>query len=339
VFTSGALALLELLQARPGLTGPELARRLEVDPRTVRRQVRALEALGIPVVAERGRHGGYRLAPGYRLPPLMLTGDEAIAVVLGLLAAERTGLHAAATAVHGARAKIERVLPAELRDRVAAVAGTLGFTDAGRRAEHPAAAADVLLALGEAVRRERRVRIRYTSWRGERTERELDPFGLVFHAGRWYVTGRDLLRDGIRTFRVDRIGRARVLGPGSAPPEGFEPVHTVLDGIGAVGWAVPVRVVLHAPPEQVRARLPRTAGRLRAHPDGTLLTTRAEHLDGMALMLAGLGPRFTVLEPDELRDRVRELAARLLADTATPPPGPADPVVGVERPGLAGDTL
>src|SRR5690242_639629 len=119
------LALLELLQARPGLTGPELAARLEVDVRTVRRYVAALEGLGLPVVAERGRYGGYRLLPGYKLPPLMLSGDEAVAVVLGLLAAERTGMHAAAPAVASARAKVERVLPGELRDRVAAVAGAL----------------------------------------------------------------------------------------------------------------------------------------------------------------------------------------------------------------------
>ncbi|WP_308191059.1 helix-turn-helix transcriptional regulator [Pseudonocardia terrae] len=92
------LALLELLQARPGLTGPELAGRLAVDVRTVRRYVAALEGLGVPVVAGRGRYGGYRLLPGYKVPPLMLSGDEAVAVVLGLLAAERTGMHAAAPA-------------------------------------------------------------------------------------------------------------------------------------------------------------------------------------------------------------------------------------------------
>lgn len=154
-------ALPELLQARPGLTGPELAQRLEIDERTVRRHVRTLEEIGVPVVASRGRYGGYRLLSGYRLPPLMLSGDEAVAVVLGLLAAERTGLHAAAPAVAGARTKIGRVLPDALRDQVEAVAEVLGSTAPARPAAAPDSA--VLLALGAAARDGDRVRIGYRS--------------------------------------------------------------------------------------------------------------------------------------------------------------------------------
>ncbi|MDT7623187.1 MAG: hypothetical protein QOF99_4088 [Pseudonocardiales bacterium] len=311
------LALLELLQARPGLTGPELAARLEIHPRTVRRHLAALESLGVPVVADRGRHGGYRLLPGYKLPPLMLTGDEAVAVVLGLLAAERTGLHTAAPAMHSAQAKIDRVLPAELRARTRAVADTLGFS-ASARVAASAPAADVLLTLGESTRDRRRVRLEYTSWSGAVSERELDPFGLVFHAGRWYVTGHDQLRGAVRTFRLDRIASVRQVGAGTAPPAGFDPVGTVVASIAAVPWATAVEVLLHAPAEEVRARLPRTAGTLEARPGGTLLRARAENLDGMATMLAGLGWRFTVHSPDELRTAVRELARQLTADVSEP---------------------
>jgi predicted DNA-binding transcriptional regulator YafY len=308
------LALLELLQAHPGLTGPQLAARLEIDPRTVRRLIATLEDLGVPVLATRGRYGGYRLMPGYKLPPLMLTRDEAVAVVLGLLAAELTGLHAAATSLAGARAKIDRVLPDELRERTRAVAETLGFS---MRTRQPAAPdAHVLLTLGEAVRDHRRVRIGYTSWRGQASERELDPFGLVFHAGRWYVTGHDHRGGGVRTFRLDRIAAADPVGAGSPPPEGFDAVGTVMAGIAEVPWATAVTIVLHAPLDQVRARVPRTAGTLEPHPDGTLLRGRAERLDGLAQMLAGLGWRFTVLEPDRLRAEVRALADRLTADAA-----------------------
>lgn len=310
------LALLELLQAHPGLTGPQLAARLGVHQRTVRRHLAALEGLGVPVVGDRGRYGGYRLAPGYKLPPLMLTGDEAVAVVLGLLAAERTGLHTAAPAVAGARAKIERVLPGELRDRVGAVADTLGFSGTPRAAA--GSSAEVLLTLGEAVRDHRRVQIRYTSWSGSTTARELDPFGLVFHAGRWYLTGHDLLRDQVRTFRLDRVESVRQVGLGRPPPAGFDPVDAVVAGIGAVAWATEVEVVLHAPAAQVRARLPRSVGSLDEHPDGTLLRARAERLDGMARMLAGLGWRFTVHRPEELRAEVRELARRLVEDAIEP---------------------
>jgi len=315
------LALLELLQARPGLTGPELAARLEIDQRTVRRHLATLEALGVPVVAERGRYGGYRLLPGYKLPPLMLTGDEAVAVVLGLLAAVRTGLHTAAPAVASAQAKIDRVLPAELRERTRAVADTLGFSTSARAAVG-APAAEVLLALGQATRDHRRVRLRYTSWAGEASERELDPFGLVFHAGRWYVTGHDRLRDAVRTFRLDRIGEVREVGAAVAPPAGFDAVGTVVAGLAGVTWANPVEVLLHAPLTEVRARLPRTAGELAARPGGTLLRARAERLDGMASMLAGLGWRFTVYSPDALRAAVRELARRLAEDAAAPDDGP-----------------
>ncbi|MCE0765335.1 YafY family transcriptional regulator [Pseudonocardia kujensis] len=313
------LALLELLQARPGLTGPELAGRLEVDVRTVRRYVAALEGLGVPVVAERGRYGGYRLLPGYKLPPLMLSGDEAVAVVLGLLAAERTGMHAAAPAVASARAKVERVLPAELRDRVAAVAGTLGFTTAARDGTAPAA--DVLLALGEAVRDRRRVRLDYRSWRGEESTRELDPYGLVFHSGRWYVTGHDHRRGAVRTFRLDRVARVGPPGAGFVAPEGFDPVAHVVAGLAGVPYRFEVEVLVQGPPDDVARRWPAWLGAVEPHPGGALLRARAEDPDGMARALAGLAWRFTVLRPDEVREAVARLAARLAEDALDPAPG------------------
>lgn len=123
--TTRVLTVLELLQARGRLSGPELAERLEVDLRTVRRYVTMLQDLGIPVEAERGRHGGYRLRPGFRLPPLLFTDDEALAVMLGLLVARRLGLIADASTVEGALAKVERALPPDVRGRVSAVQETL----------------------------------------------------------------------------------------------------------------------------------------------------------------------------------------------------------------------
>src|SRR5262245_25315554 len=136
--TTRLLTVLELLQARPYLSGAELARRLEVDGRTVRRYVMMLQDMGIPVEATHGRHGGYRLRPGFKLPPLMFTEEEALAVTLGLLGARQMGLAATAPATEGALAKIERVLPLAVGERISGLQETIGFT---QRAAHPAPAA------------------------------------------------------------------------------------------------------------------------------------------------------------------------------------------------------
>src|SRR5918996_2473463 len=178
--TDRVLELLEALQDRPAVSGPELATRLGVDTRTVRRDVESLRSLGIPVEAERGPAGGYRLRPGYRMPPLMLTEAEATAVALGLITARRDGLDA-----DGALAKIHRVLPDKVRLRVEALEQTLGFTGTAHEAMAPRG--EHLLLLAEAARRGRRVRARYTASDGFDSERELSPWGVVAHQARWYV--------------------------------------------------------------------------------------------------------------------------------------------------------
>ena len=305
--TTRVLAMLELLQARHQLSGAELAARLGVDQRTVRRYAVRLADLGIPVAAERGRHGGYRLMPGYRLPPLMLTDDEAAAVVLALLAAERLGHPAAGLAT--ALAKIQRVLPAALSDRIAALRQTLGFTAPVR----PGVAPDTgtVLTLASAASQRHRVRLRYRSVAGRDSERDLDPYGLVLHAGRWYVTGLDSRSGEIRTFRVDRVLSARLAGAGFDPPEGFDPVQQVARSLAAVPYAHEVEVVLATTLDEARRRIPPTAATLTETDGGVLLTARAEHLPGAAVMLAGLGWAFTIRRPAELRDEITALAGRL----------------------------
>ncbi|MBO2456968.1 YafY family transcriptional regulator [Actinomadura sp. LCR2-06] len=312
--------MLELLQAHHHLTGTDLARRLGVDERTVRRYAARLDDLGVPVVAERGRHGGYRLMPGYKLPPLMLTDDEAVAVVLGLLAGRRLGLPGQAT--ESALAKVQRVLPAALSGRVQALRETLGFTLAARDAAAPSTG--VLLTLAAAVRERRRVRLRYRSWQGADSERDLDPYGLVFHSGRWYATGHDHRSGEVRTFRVDRIASAEpataetgtaVTGTAEAGdyeiPADADPVGHVTRSLAGVPWAHEVEVLLETTLEQARRRIPATVATLTETGGGVLMTTRAEHLDGMARMLAGLGMPFVVRRPAELRGHVRDLARHL----------------------------
>ena len=308
--TTRVLTLLELLQANPRLGGTELAERLGVDPRTVRRDVARLQELGIPVVAERGRYGGYRLLPGYKLPPLMLTDDEATAVVLGLLAGRRLGLATSTPgAADSALAKLTRVLPAALRERTEAVQATLDFTLPARPGRAPATA--TVLVLAEATRRRRRVHLRYRSFKGRDSERDLDPYGLVFHAGRWYVTGLDHASGEVRTFRLDRILAAEPGTAGFDVPDQFDPVGQVADALARAPWTWDVQVLLAVPIEEARRRLPPGVATLAEAEGGVLLRARAERLDGMARMLAGLGWPFTIVTPDELRTEVLALAGRL----------------------------
>ena len=154
--TSRLLELLELLQAQPAVTGREIADRLGIDARTVRRYITALRDLGIPVAGQRGAGGGYAMRPGFRLPPLMLSDDEAVAVALGVVAAGRLGLAGSPGSVETARVKIHRALPDALRLRVEALEAALDFT-AGARSTVPVAG-DTALLLAGAIRRRRRLR-------------------------------------------------------------------------------------------------------------------------------------------------------------------------------------
>jgi len=309
--------MLELLQAQRSMTTTELAQRLDVDERTVRRYAVTLADMGVPVTGVRGRYGGYRLTPGYKLPPLMLTDDEAVAVALGLVAADRIGLSTQAPATSSALAKIQRVLPAALAERLAAVVEALGFT-LHKREPGSRPVTSTLLDLGEATRSHRRVRLDYRSWRGAASSRDVDPYGLVFHAGYWYVPGLDHQSGEVRTFRLDRIDGMRLLGEQFQPPTDFNPVAHVLESLARVPYTWLVEVLLETDLATARARLPVTVAHVEEADGGVLLRSRAERLDGMAQLLSGLGWPFTVVQPAELRDEVAAHARRL-ADYARRP--------------------
>ena len=310
--TARLLELLELLQAQTLTTGREIAERLDIDGRTVRRYVSALQALGIPVEGQRGVGGGYRIRPGFRLPPLMLSDDEAVVVALGVIAAGRLGLTASPETVDTAQAKIHRVLPDALRRRVEALEATLDFTSSAP-AGAPVAGETVLL-VADAIRRRRRLRAAYRSFSGENTRRELSPHGLVVHSGRWYLAAFDHDRDDMRTFRVDRMRRPRVgEGVAFAPPDGFDAVAHVSRSLARVPWPFEVEVLLDLPLQEATRRLPATLAELVERDGGTLLRMRVSSLDWTASVLSGLGCDFTILGPDELRTSVRAFAERLAA--------------------------
>ena len=309
--TSRLLELLELLQTRPLTTGREIADQLGIDSRTARRYVGVLQSLGIPVEGQRGVGGGYRIRPGYRLPPLMLGDEEAVVVVLGLLATRGSGADGSSAAVDGALAKINRVLPTTLRRQVEALAETLDFTTTRRGTP---ADAGVVLLLADAIRRHRRLRTAYRTFAGDESERELSPYGLVVHRGRWYLAAHDHLRDDLRTFRVDRMSQTALAeGPFAAPPEGFDAVAHVTRALASVPWTWTVEVLLDLPLDAAAKRIPATLAELADDPDGTLLRMRVDSLDWMATVLAGLDCGFTIRSPDELRGSVRALGERLAA--------------------------
>src|ERR1700678_340237 len=289
------LTLLELLQSGGVRTVAELADRLGVDGRTVRRYVDHLLDLGVPVESVRGRYGGYRLAAGYRLPPLMLSDEEALAVMLGLVAGRRTGLvTTAGTASETAAAKIRRVLPQRLARRLDAVLGSLAFT--APPGEAPAPDTGVLLSIADAVRHRRPVSIRCTAGGGRRSERTLHPYGLVAHSGRWYVTGADPGIGEDRTFRLDRITDARVLPGSFEPPAGLDPARHILSGFATAPYRHHVILRIQATAEQIRARLPASVASIEAaadadpQPEGWLrVDLRAERLHWVPAGLASRG--------------------------------------------------
>ncbi|KUN74176.1 transcriptional regulator [Streptomyces canus] len=322
--TGRVLTLLELLQSGGIRTVAELAGRLGVEGRTVRRYVDQLIDLDVPVESVRGRYGGYRLAPGYRLPPLMLSDDEALAVLLGLVAGRRAGLTTTQhTANETASAKIRRVLPKPLARRLDTLLESLDFTDQPGEFDTPEAG--VLLTLADAVRHRRPVSIRYRDrYRdrdGRRSERTLHAYGIVAHAGRWYVTGKDARIGEDRTFRLDRIADARTLPGSFEAPTGPGPAERVLSGFATAEYQHEVTLRIHGTVEQIRAHLPASVASLEEHEPAAggdraterwlRVELRAERLDWLPPVLASLARPFVIERPAELRDLVIELADRL----------------------------
>jgi predicted DNA-binding transcriptional regulator YafY len=302
------LRLLAILQTRPEWTGAELAQRLEVTPRTLRRDVARLRELDYPVHATPGVAGGYRLAAGTTLPPLLLDDDEAVAVVLSLSTATSHTVTGIAETSLRALTKLDRVLPARLRQRTAALRlATVPLSNQAATVEP-----DLLTAIAEACHSLHRFGFDYSDHNGNASTRTVEPHRLVHTGRRWYLVARDTDRDDWRTFRVDRINNPRPSTIRFVPRDPPDAATFVANAVAAAPYRFLARVIVHAPAHDVADRIPPTAGIVEAvNQDSCLLTTGGDSVALIAMHLALLGNEFTVLEPTELVDEVRVLADRL----------------------------
>jgi predicted DNA-binding transcriptional regulator YafY len=310
--TTRVLTVLELLQAHGRMSGSELARRLEVDRRTVRRYITALEELGIPVTAERGRDGAYSLVAGFKLPPMMFTDDEALALSVGLLAARGLGLAEGAPAVASAQAKLERVMPSPLKRRVRAVDATVSLELA--RPLSPARDNAALLALSSAAQAQQRVRLRYSgAAAGAESERDFDPYGLAYRRGRWYVVGACHLRGGLRSFRLDRVVAVTPLPLHFERPADFDALAHLTFSLATLPRAHAVRVLLRTELARAQRQVFPALGVLEHTAQGVLLRGETEDLDWFARELARLPFELQVLGPPALGEALAAHARRLLS--------------------------
>ncbi|WP_439660098.1 helix-turn-helix transcriptional regulator [Lentzea sp. HUAS TT2] len=304
------LKLLSLLQVRRDWTGPELAGRLNVDVRTIRRDVDKLRSLGYPVTSLPGAAGGYQLGAGAELPPLLLDDDEAVAVAVGLRTAANGTIAGIEETSVRALTKLEQVLPAKLRRRVQALqAHTTPLTAVG-----PTVDAETLTIIAAACRDHQQLRFPYASTQGEPSKRLIEPQGLVHTGRRWYLVAWDVSKEDWRTFRVDRITEQPTLAARFTPRE--PPAESlgefVSRQVASNVYTYQAVLTVHAPLHVVAERTSPVAASLEPIDDNScLMRTGAEALDRIVFFLLYLDIDFEIHEPQELRTHVDTLITRL----------------------------
>jgi predicted DNA-binding transcriptional regulator YafY len=314
------LTILDLLQSRPLLTSEQLADALQVNTRSARRYITMLQDMGIPVEARRGRYGGYALRPGYKLPPLMLTDDEALAITLGLLAVRRLGLGEMQPATTGALAKLERVLPLQTRERVQAISEAVALDAPSARTPTTPVRFDLIALCSAAARQQRRLWLRYQRSDGSPSERLLDCYGVVYHAERWYAIGFCHLRHEIRTFRLDRALAVEAREERFMRPSGFDCLTYAIQAFAAIPDTWLVQALLFTPFDEAVRLTPPDFATLEETPGGVLLRAYAASLDHAARFLIGLGCPFQIVGPPELLRTLTRLATDITAMVARSAP-------------------
>ncbi|MCG7209788.1 helix-turn-helix transcriptional regulator [Streptomyces arenae] len=303
------LRLVSLLSARPSWTSRELAARMEVAERTVRRDIARLRELGYGVESEPGPWGGYRLGGGTRVPPLILDDEEALAVAVALREAALSGILGSDEASLSALLKLRQGLPTRVANRIGELDAALVHTP---RHDERQIEPGVLLELATLCHRSERTRLSYRDREGNATVRDVDPYRLVRAGRRWYFVARDVARDEWRTFRADRVAQVQPTGQVVELVDPPDPAHLVSRGIAAGTYPLYTTVRLPLPLDQALRLIPPTVG--THHPDGpedTIVEIGGPDADKLAKYLLSLGTPLRVLSPDGVRQallhRTREV--------------------------------
>jgi predicted DNA-binding transcriptional regulator YafY len=291
------------------MSGAELAQRLEVNVRTLRRYIIMLQDLGIPIEAERGRHGAYVLSAGFKLPPMMFTNEEALALTVGLISARHLNLADTDRAIESAFAKLERVMPIDLKSRVRALTETITLNPDRSSVTPPREV--VLSTISSAAQLCQRVHLRYHPNRGEETERDFDPYGLTYYQHRWYVVGYCHLRQELRSFRLDRVTQVHILKVDFDRPAGFDPLAYLMQAIAIMPRKYSFELLLKTDIDTAQKEVFDVLGILETTESGVLLRGSVEDLDWLARQISIFSFDFVVREPVELKAELEKHSVKL----------------------------
>lgn len=310
--TARLLRLVSLLSARPSWTSGELAVRMAVTDRTVRRDISRLRELGYAVESDPGPWGGYRLVAGARLPPLILDDEEALAVAVGLREVALNGALGGGQSALSALLKLRQVLPPRMAERLGDLDAAFVHTP---RPDAPQIGPGMLLELATACRRSERARLSYRDRQGRATLREVDPYRLVHTGRRWYFVARDVTLDEWRTFRADRVLEIRPTGQPARLTDPPDPAHLVSRAIATAAYPLYVTARLPLPLDQALRLVPPTVGTHRPDgPDATLVEIGGPTADGLASYLLSLATPLRVLSPPSVRQALLHRTRALTDD-------------------------
>jgi predicted DNA-binding transcriptional regulator YafY len=311
--TTRVLAVLALLQSHGRMTGAELAQRIEVNVRTLRRYIIMLQDLGIPIEAERGRNGAYVLSAGFKLPPMMFTNEEALALTIGLISARRLNLADTDRAIESAFAKLERVMPLDLKSRVRALTETITLDQSAVSSTPPSEV--VLSTMSSAAQLQQRVHLEYHPGQGANTSRDFDPYGLTYYLNKWYAVGYCHLRQDLRSFRLDRITQIDQLEAHFKRPQHFDPLAYIMQAVATLPRKFAFELLLKTDIATAQREVFDVLGILEADKDGVIMRGSVEDLDWLARQISIFSFDFIVREPEELKEELIKHAVKL-ADLA-----------------------